>query len=76
MAREITFSLETVNPGRRWRIFSLFGHLRKSNRDWKKGRFKNVMLLEMLEKLEIREIFQTVENKGESDHFLDIRERI
>ena len=44
---------------------------------WKRGLFRKVHLLETLENLEILEILenpQTVENKGESDHFLEILE--
>ena len=44
---------------------------------WKRGLFRKVHLLEILENLEILEfpeISQTVENKGDSDHFLEILE--
>ena len=43
---------------------------------WKRGLFKNVHVLEILENLEILDILETqsVENKGESDHFLEILE--
>ena len=44
---------------------------------WKRGLFRNIHLLETLENLEILESLenpQTVEKKGESDHFLEIRE--
>ena len=39
---------------------------------WKRGLFRKVHFLENLEILEILENPQTVENKGESDHFLEI----
>ena len=41
---------------------------------WKRGLFRKVHFLEILENLEILEILenpQTVETKGESDHFLE-----
>ena len=44
---------------------------------WKRGLFRNVHFLVILENLEILEIIenaQTVENKGELDHFLEILE--
>ena len=44
---------------------------------WKSGLFRKVVFLEILgtvEKLEILENRQTVENKGESDHSLEILE--
>ena len=44
---------------------------------WKRGLFRKVHFLEILETLEILEILenpQTVENKGEPDHFLEILE--
>ena len=44
---------------------------------WKRGLFRKVHFLEILENLEILEILenpQTVENKGESGHFLEILE--
>ena len=44
---------------------------------WKRGLFRKVHFLETLENLEILEILenpQTVENKGECDHFLEILE--
>ena len=40
---------------------------------WKRGLFRKVHLLEILENLENP---QTVENKGESDHFLEILENL
>ena len=49
---------------------------------WKRGLFKKVHFLEILENLEILEILenlenpQTVENKGEADHFLEILENL
>ena len=46
---------------------------------WKRGLFKEVHFLEILENLEILEILEiprTVENKGESDHFLEILENL
>ena len=46
---------------------------------WKRGLFRKVHFLEILENLEILEILenpQTVENKGESDHFLEILENL
>ena len=46
---------------------------------WKRGLFRKVHFLEVLENLEILEILekpQTVENKGESDHFLEILENL
>ena len=39
---------------------------------WKRGLFRKVHFLEILENLEILEDRQTMENKGESDHFLEI----
>ena len=46
----------------------------KENKDregvfWKRGLFRNVLFLEILEKVEILEDLQTVENKGEADRF-------
>ena len=44
---------------------------------WKRGLFREVHFPEILENLEILEILenpQNVENKGESDHFLETRE--
>ena len=41
---------------------------------WKSGLFRKVHCLENLESLEILESSQTLENKGESDHWLEIRE--
>ena len=44
---------------------------------WKRGLFRKIHFLEILENLEILEILessQSVENKGESDHFLEILE--
>ena len=44
---------------------------------WKRGNFRQVHFLEILENLEILEIVenpQSVENKGESDHSLEILE--
>ena len=46
---------------------------------WKRGLFRKVHFLEILENSEILEILedpQTVENKGESDHFLEILENL
>ena len=46
---------------------------------WKRGLFRKVHFLEILENLEILEFLenpQTVENKGESDHFLEILENL
>ena len=46
---------------------------------WKRGLFRKVHFLEILENLEILEILenaQTVENKGEADHFLEILENL
>ena len=46
---------------------------------WKRGLFRKVHFLEVLENLEILEILenpQTVENKGESDHLLEILENL
>ena len=46
---------------------------------WRRGLFRKVHFLEILENLEILEILenpQTVENKGESDHFLEILENL
>ena len=37
---------------------------------WKRGLFRKVPFLEILENSEVLENPQTVENKGESDHFL------
>ena len=45
---------------------------------WKRDLFRKVHFLEILENLEILEILEnpyTVENKGESDHFLEILEK-
>ena len=44
---------------------------------WKRGLFRKIHFLEILENLEILEILEnrhTVENKGESHHFLEILE--
>ena len=46
---------------------------------WKRGLFRKVHFLEILENLEVLEILdnpKTVENKGESDHFLEILENL
>ena len=46
---------------------------------WKRGPFKNVHFLKVLENLEILEILenlQTEENKGESDRFLETLETL
>ena len=46
---------------------------------WKRGLFRKVHFLEILENLEILEILenpQTVANKGESEHFLEIVENL
>ena len=46
---------------------------------WKRGLFRKVHLLEILENSEIPEILenpQTVENKEESDHFLEILDNL
>ena len=46
---------------------------------WKRGLFKKVHFLEILENLEILEFLensQTVEKKGDSDHFLEILENL
>ena len=43
---------------------------------WKRGLFRKVHFLEILDNLEILENPQTVENKGESDHFLEILENL
>ena len=46
---------------------------------WKRGLFRKVHFPEILENLEILEILetpQTVENKGESDHFLETLENL
>ena len=46
---------------------------------WKRGLFRKVHFLEILENLEILEILenpQTLENKGESDHFLEVLENL
>ena len=46
---------------------------------WKRGLFRKVHFLEVLENLEILEILencQTAENKGESDHSLEILEKL
>ena len=46
---------------------------------WKRGLFRKVHFLEILENSEILEILenpQTVENEGESDHFLEILENL
>ena len=42
----------------------------------KRGLFKNVHFLEMLENLEIPESLETVENKRESNRFLEILESL
>ena len=44
---------------------------------WRRGLFRRVHFLEILENLEILELLenaQTVEKKGDSDHFLEILE--
>ena len=46
---------------------------------WKRGLFRQVLFLEILENLEILEILenlQTLENKGKADHFLEILENL
>ena len=46
---------------------------------WKRGLFRKVHFLEILENLEILELLenpQTVEDKGEFDHFLEILENL
>ena len=46
---------------------------------WKRGLFRKVHFLEILENLEILEILENphaVENKGESGHFLEILENL
>ena len=46
---------------------------------WKRGLFRKVHFLEILENLEILEILenpQTVETKGKSNHFLEILENL
>ena len=46
---------------------------------WKRGLFRKVDFLEILENLEILEILenpQTVEKKGDSDHFLENLENL
>ena len=46
---------------------------------WKRGLFRKVHFLEILENLEILEFLensQTVERKGDSDHFLEILENL
>ena len=46
---------------------------------WKRGLFRRVHFLEILENLEILEILenpQTLENKGETNHFLEILENL
>ena len=46
---------------------------------WKRGLFRKVHFLEILENLEILEFLenpQTVEKKGDSDHFLEILENL
>ena len=46
---------------------------------WKRSLFKNVHFLEklvILETWEILEIYKSVENKGESEHFLEILENL
>ena len=46
---------------------------------WKRGLFRKVHFLEILENLEILEFLespQTVENKGGPDHFLEILENL
>ena len=46
---------------------------------WKRGLFSNVHFLEIVENLEILEILesrQTMENKGESEHCLEILENL
>ena len=46
---------------------------------WKRGLFRKVHFLEILENLEILEFLenpQTLENKVESDHFLEILENL
>ena len=46
---------------------------------WKRGLFRKVHFLEILENSEILEILenpQTAENKGDSDHFLEILENL
>ena len=57
-------------------FYTLF-RVRKKGVFWKRGLFRKVNFLEILENLEILEIVenpQTLENKGESDHFLEILE--
>ena len=43
---------------------------------WKRGLFRKIHFPEIPENLEILENSQTVENKGESDHFLEILENL
>ena len=53
--------------------------VRKKGVFWKRGLFRKVYFLEILENLEILEILgnpQTVEHKEESDHFLEILENL
>ena len=53
--------------------------VRKKGVFWKSGLFRKVHSLEILENSETPEILenpQTVENEGESDHFLEILENV
>ena len=70
------------NSPKNWRnlhelsVLALFFGLSGSEKGvfWKRGLFRNVHFLEILENLEIlefRENPQTLENKVESDHFLE-----
>ena len=43
---------------------------------WQRGLFRKILFLKILEKLEILEKPQTLENKGESDHFLETLENL
>ena len=58
-------------------IWTISHRGRKKGVFWKRGLFKSVHFLEILETLENLEILETpqnVDNKGESDHFLEILE--
>ena len=88
--REIQFSAQSwVNSKLLWRYpfaglnlpQSLTTHDKTSDGSgsekgvfWKRGLFRNVLFLKILENLEIPENPQTVGNKGGSDQFLEITE--
>ena len=61
------------------KIFPDFHRVRKKGSCWKRGLFRKVHFLEILENLEIQEFLenpQSVENKGESKHFPEILENL